>query len=254
MRFLFRLIPFVIGLVTLILFLLIGGFPTQIGRIVFVAMIIIAWLLWELFGRSFVSSDFWGSIALLLAFVAGAIGLFLLVEGTMARTLLAIGVATLSTLLIEYLYRWFYGERGVPSTSLVVMTRLVELATVFAVSATAFGLRIFLRIPILPLLGLSFGLFVAILTLVGQWHRGTVKKQWMPALVCGLLGGELMVAISYLPTAFLVGAGFVTVPWYVGTGMLRMAQTGTWSHRACLRYLVLGACTIVLIALTARWT
>ena len=253
MRFLFRLIPYLLAAFTIGLFISIAIAPTLFAWFLLIFLIILGYTLWELLGRKLRNLDFWGSFGLLAALTGGSMGLFLTLEGNLQRVGLAVITSIFIGVFVEYLYRWFYGDGSVPATALVVITTLVELGTIFSVSATFIGLLTFLRAPPLWMLAPLFAVIVAAIGLVGQWHRGVVKANAWGACIVGLISGELFAAASYLPTDYLVDAIVITIAWYVCIGMMRMYEFGTFSRRSVYRYLALATSSVLLVAITARW-
>lgn len=252
MRFLFRLIPILLGIAALTPFVWMA--TSERGwLIMFATVAVLVWYgLFELFGRRIREADIWWSFGLLFFFIASAVGLFLLVERSFMRAGIAIIVALLVFLVTEQFYRWFYARRA-PSYTLGVMVSLLEVCTMFFVGADLIGMRLLLAAPVwlVTLVGMTT---VALLFLIGRVASGAALQAVIPALMIGVFMGELLGALFLLPTSFLVGGAVVAIAWYVIDGLSRVADLGLSLRGPALRYLVLGSALFVIVMTTARWT
>lgn len=252
MRFLFRLIPTLLGVTTLLPFLWLGVYED--GWLPVLALVALAvWYgLFELFGRRVREVDIWWSFGLLFFFIASALELFLLVETWFIRAGIAVLVAVLVFLVTEQFYRWFYAHRA-PSYTLGVMISLLEVCTMFFVGSDLIGIHILLGTPIwiVTLVGMTT---TVLLFLIARIVRGRVLQSVIPALMVGVFMGELIGALFLLPTSFLVSGAVVAIAWYVIDGLFRVVDLGLSFRAPAIRYLTLGSILFVLVMATARWT
>ncbi len=252
MRFLFRLIPLVLGLVTLGTF----AFALIAPRLVLwsgaIGLILVAYGFFELFGRRVRGRDFWCTLPLALILFASSFGFFLLLEGWLAGTLVAILTGVLMTMFAEYLYRWFYEMKHLPSYALGVMTSFLEVFLIFFVASDLIGLRIFLRVPVGVLVA-GFAVLAFLIYTLARAPRGASRSVLGPALMMGLLCGEFFWALLFLPTSFMVGGALLAILWYVVTGIVRVEESGLAIRRPVRRYALLAGVLSVLIVASARW-
>lgn len=251
MRFLFRLIPALVGLVILVMFGLIVWQPARLGFIFGGALLLIAYGLYELLGRRLRESDFWWSFGLAVFFLASGVGFFLYLESWIGQLMTALMIAALLFLFVEQLYRWFYSMK-IPSYTLGVMVALVELCTVFFLASDFIGFRIFMRAPVW-LLTLVFFVTTAMLYLIARSVRGGGRAHLLPAILIGLVFAELFWAVLFLPTSFLVGGAMIAIVWYTIAGLMRMVELGMNLRASAPRYVGLASFLLVVVALFARW-
>lgn len=253
MRFLFRFIPLLLGLVMLGAFLLGALMPERLVIVFGSALLILAYGLFELLGRRFRERDFWCSLILILIFASASFLFFLYLDGALERVITAALAAILTSLFAEYLYRWLYAVTRLPSHTLTVVASVVEVFTIFFVASDFIGLRIFLRLPV-PLLAAGFFVFVTAIYLVVRFPQGTLGDLMPNAFLLGLFGVEFFWAILFLPTAFMVGGAILAVMWYCVAGLRRAAASGAPLRAPLRRYALLGSMLIFVIMLSARWT
>lgn len=252
MRFLFRLIPFLLGIFTLLFFVAIGIAPDNIPVLGGIMLLIVAYGLFELLGRRIRERDFWGSFVLLALFLISGVVFFILLEGWFESVAVALVVSAFVTLFTEQLYRWFYSTDRVPSHSLHVIISILELFLVFFISADLFGVRIFLHQPMWAL-SLIFVLVAFLLYPFARWARGSVKPLLIPALLLAIFFGQLFYALLLLPTGFMVGGAVVAIVWYVIVGLLRIVELGLPLRTTVRRYSFFAGILLSIIAITARW-
>lgn len=252
MRFLFRLIPLLAGLFTLAAFAGLEWLGERLWLAALVYIVLISYSYFELLARRLRERDLWYALAAVLFVSLSGMGFFLGLESVVGKVVVAIFVAVIVTLFSEQLYRWFYAPVRIPSYALAVTNGLVEIFTVFFLASDLIGLRIFLRLP-LWILTPVFMVAIALQFLIARWLRGETRKLMVPAALIGLLFGQIMLALLYLPSSFMVGGALVAIVWYVVAGILRIIDVGLAPQRLVPRYLALGGLLIVMVAATARW-
>ncbi len=252
MRFLFRLIPSLLGVATLVAFVLIAIDPVKFVYISSVFFIVMIYGIFELFSRRVRGKDFAGAVTTLILFTASGIGFFLFIEDTASRFLTAFVVALLVTFFAEQLYRWFYNTAQVPSYALGVSVSLLRIFTIFFLSADLIGLRIFIGLPIWSLVP-GFVILIMLLVASGGWAQGKNNRPKSETFLLGLLFGELFWVILYLPSSFQVGGALIALAWYIVIGLLSVLESGLRVRRTIGRYALVGAVLFIIIILTARW-
>lgn len=253
MRFLFRLIPLLLGLVTILAFAGISFGFAPLRFLVPGFFLVLAYGLFELFSRRVRERDFWSALVLLGIFTGTGIAFFLFLETAWAKILTVFLTAGLVTFTTEQLYRWFYVTARVPSYALGVSVSLLELFTVFLLASDFVGLRIFLRAPLWILVP-GFIALIILIALFGRWARGLEKRKAVEIGLIGLLFGELFWAVLFLPSSFEVAGALIALAWYVIIGLLRVFESGLAVRRTAGRYAAVGAVLLIIIVFTARWT
>lgn len=251
MRFLFRLIPLLLGFVVLALFGMIMWQPTQVSAFTIGALLLVGYGLYELLVRRIREVDFWWSFGLTIFFILSSVGFFLYLEGWITRILTAVVVAALFSLFVEQVYRWFYAMK-VPAYTLGVMISILEVCTVFFLAADFIGFRIFLHVPVW-LLALVFFVAITMLYLIARSLQGHGRAHVVPAIMIGMVFTELFWAVLFLPTSFLVGGAMIAIVWYTIAGLLRMVELGISLRVSAPRYLTLASILFIIVAFSARW-
>lgn len=252
MRFLFRLIPTLIGLLSAGVFIATYFAPELFWWWMALLAVGLAYALFELLGRRLRDRDFWSATLLLELFTAGGLGFLLYLDSLLMRIVVSVLVAVLAGLFTEYLYRWFYTTDRLPSYALEVMIALMELFTVFFITADVIGFRIFLRLPTWAL-AVSYGALMAVVYAAARFARSPFRVAVRPGALCGLLAAELFWSILFLPTGFMVGGALGALSWYIMTGLVRVQETGLPLGAPVRRYAFLGGALFLLILGTARW-
>ncbi len=253
MRFLFRLIPFLLGLLTGLAFFSLE-FARSFWWLVFLIYpLVIFYGYFEILAQRFRERDLWYAAAAAILVGGSGLGFYLTLENRWGRLLIALTTTLLVGIFSEQFYRWFYAPARLPSYTLTVTVALLELFTVFFLSSLAISFRIFLRAPVWLIVP-SYILILALLLVVGRWVKGETKKLLLPALIFGLLFGELLWAMLFLPSGFMVGGAMLTLLWYLAHGLFRVTEAGLSLRRSLPRYLVIGGILILILILTARWS
>lgn len=254
MRFLFRLIPPLLGILTIACF---GVLEIKTGLrtiliIVIAYTILIAYGYFELFARRVRERDFWYAFLLTIFVGLGGMAFYIALEAMVGKVAVAVVTSVLVGIFAEQLYRWFYAPARMPSYTLDVTSSLMELCAVFFLAADFIGLRIFLRAPLAILVPL-FVIITGTLYAIARWIKGETRALLAPALLVGVLFSELLWAILFLPSSFMVGGALLAIVWYVTGGVLRITEAGLSLRRTLPRYMMVGVILAVGVILSARW-
>ncbi|MDP3985677.1 MAG: hypothetical protein Q8P82_02840 [bacterium] len=252
MRFLFRFIPHLLGIAAAGSLLAVHFSPERWWLWGVGFSICMSYGLFVFFGGTLRSRDFWNAYLLMLLFYWATFSFFLYFENTWERIAFAVFIGSLVGIFMEQLYRWFYGDRNVPSYSLTVNIAILEILTVCTGAASFLGFRMFLRLPVWALT-IVFGALAVVLYIIARGSRQSIRSLVLPAMVVGLFFGELMLAVIFLPTGFMIGGAFIGVVWYLLVGLLRASETGVSLRKPMIRYTAFASALVVLLAVTARW-
>ncbi|GEM_PF-5049815 len=252
MRFLFRLIPALLGITTIGAFAALQFDASVFWQIGGIYMGAVAYGYFELFARRVRERDFWYAFLLTIFVAVGGMAFFLVLESVIGKVAVALASGILVAVFAEQLYRWFYAPVRIPSYTLDVTTSLMDVCAIFFCAADAIGLRIFLAVPRWALAPL-FGIIAGTLYAIARWIKGENRTLLVPTLLVGLLFGELLWAILLLPSSFMVGGALLAIMWYVTGGVLRTTEAGLPLRRVLPRYIVVGIGLIATVVLSARW-
>lgn len=252
MRFLFRLIPPLLGIITIGAFVALEFSPRALLIIGIAYVVVTAYGYFELFARRVRERDFWYAFLLTIFVGCGGMAFYIALEAMAGKVVVAIITAVLVGIFAEQLYRWFYAPTRMPSYTLDVTSSLMELCAVFFLAADFIGLRIFLRAPLWILVPL-FVIITGTLYAIARWIKGETRALLVPALLVGLLFGEMLWALLFLPSSFMVGGALLAIVWYVAGGILRITEAGLSLRRTLPRYMMVGVILATGVILSARW-
>ncbi|MBI4280706.1 hypothetical protein HY628_00740, partial [Candidatus Uhrbacteria bacterium] len=145
MKFIFRFIPILLALLTLGLFGAIAAVPSKTLLLFPFYALLLGLGVRELMGRRLRERDFWSATITILFLTASGIVFFLFLEEEIALVAVALLVSGCLALFFEQLYRWFYTQEALPSSTLGISYALLELLTVFFTASAFLGFRTLLQ-------------------------------------------------------------------------------------------------------------
>ncbi len=133
--------------------------------------------------------------------------------------------------------------------------RIIILIGVFSVAVFSFGIRQFVHIPI-ALTALVMGMILAAVSYEVLLQAGDSIDKKLRIVVSGalaVLGAEVLVGLSFLPTPFMVNSVALLVAYFAAVRASVRILQGDMGTRE-LRYgLVVAGFLVMLVLSTARW-
>lgn len=196
---------------------------------------------------------FWGLIAAPTLFLFGATLLFLLADRGSVRLLIVLATSFLAYFYAEHLFRFIHLPAVYQAHGLQNTGGVMSILTIFYLSASAYALMSFVR---LPLLLLSSALFVwlAISAASALWIAHVPRERAFTfALAAAIMFTQLFVAVSFLPTSFMTSGALIAVLYYMFMGLSRAHVQAKLGRKVIRRYVGIGFCMLLALLITAQW-
>ncbi|HJN85473.1 MAG TPA: hypothetical protein QF873_04140 [Patescibacteria group bacterium] len=248
-----RTIPFLLGVVTAGLLLLISVWPSLVLLLSILTVVGVIYGIGHLTGFGKDLEGWWHVAVTPVLFVISTIAFMLFVESQILILVLPIAAGAFTFFFAEHLFRFvhlpsLYQPYALEHTSLVL-----HVASMFFLSTAFYGLQTFLQIPVW-LLAIFFFAFSAMMVYETLWvSKIKDTKAVRVAVIGGLMFTELFVVFSFLPTSFFVNAAASTLVFYVFLGIMRASFLQRLSKVVLKRYAMLGIFMLILLFVTARW-
>jgi hypothetical protein len=200
--------------------------------------------------------SFWVFVGTPTLFLLAALGMFMFLENDAVQLGLMIGVGVLLFLWSEHLFNYLHLPANYQAYALEHLALAFNVLTVFFVSASAFGLNLFLQPNFFGLTMIVVGFFLLSLFIIYStlWVSKVERAQaWPYALAGAVLITEFFSVVTFLPSGFYSGAAFVTVVFYVFLGLTRAWFMDKLSRTVYWRYVLVAAAIIGLLAGAASW-
>lgn len=217
----------------------------------------LAILLWarlnEWRARSFA---FWVFLGTPAVFLLAALAQFFFLENDPVKFGLLSSATVLVFLWSEHLFNYLHLPANYQAYALEHLALALNVLTVFFMSASAFGLNLFLQPNFWGLAGIVSGFFLLSMFIIYStlWVSKVEHRQaWPYALAGAILITEFFSVLTFLPTGFYTNAAFVTVVFYVFLGLTRAFFMDKLSRTVYWRYVLVAAAIMGLVAGVARW-
>jgi len=188
-----------------------------------------------------------------LFFFISSFWFFLFISSAMAYHLFAILVAMFFWIYFEQVLNYFYYPFRYHPYTLENFSYYLGLLSFFFFFSAFYSSIILLQLP-LWLLGLVAATVALILTHEIFWfHKIDLKKSWLFNLIISLVVLECFVALSFLPTTFYVSALFLTIIYYLISGLSKNTLLGNLTKKMIVTHITVSSVCFLLVLLTAHW-
>lgn len=253
MILLHRISPFTLGLLLAASFSLLVYFPALALQIMAVSLLLTALVLARMNNWRVKTYEFWSFLGTPWLLVASSFGMFLFFEYSLAKIALAIIVSLGVFLYAEHLFSFVHLPATYRPNSLEHLSLLVNVLVVFLLSATFFGLVLFLQVSpwllVWAYLALNFFVVYNILWVSKIEHSRALAY----ALGGAVIMSEFFVALVYLPDSFYSSAAVLATFFYVYQGICRAHLLEKLSRPVAFRYLTLGIILLALVFTSGQW-
>jgi hypothetical protein len=247
MLLLHRLTPFAIGLITACGFSAVMVMPSAFAWFFGVMFIAVAFLFARLLGFAFQERDHRELIFTPLIFLLSADFLFILFETSLPRLMAAVSTALFLFFYAEHLFRFLHLPAAYQTHGLQNTAQVMNLLTLFFVSAAAFGFPLFLHIG--SLFMVFFWLVVSFFVLQNSFWAVKIphEKGFLYSLCGAAIFAELFGAIVYLPFTYPAAGAVMTLMAYVFLGVSRAHLLLKLTGPVMRRYVWVGALGLIVI-------
>ncbi len=253
MILLYRITPFVIGLVSLLgLFSLIFRWAHP-GVIFVLSFVCISLLMARLLKWEAKTFPFWFFVGTSVLFFISTFGILLLFETELYGILVSLFSTVFLVLFAEYVFQFVHIPSRYQPFSLEYLSLLLNVITIFYAGSVGFGARLLLQSP-LWLLAILFFIISYFIVYGTLWVSKVDAVRARPYSAAGaVLFTELFVGLMFFPTALYTNAAFIAVFAYAFLGLTRSNSMHKLSRTVVKRYISVAIVLILLISLSSQW-
>lgn len=251
-----RVTPFFIGLATVSGFVAMLSFRLHPVAVMVATVAAVALLYARLVGFAPRMFQFWMLVGTPLLFLVSSFGLLLFLERASAQIALAVVVSAFIFFFAEHVFSFVHVPANYETYAIEHLSLVMNVASVFFVSVTAFGMRVFLD-AFAPLWLLSLLFFGVILFGVfgTLWaSKADVSRARLYALAGSFVVTELFAATTFLPTGYYTSAALIALFAYLFLGLTRAHFIERLSPKVVRRYAATSAVILLAVLGTSEWT
>jgi hypothetical protein len=162
-------------------------------------------------------------------------------------------VALLLYLFLQQILNYFYFSLKYQPYTLESFSFYINIVSIFFVATTLYGAIMFLQYNRFVIAGIGlfiFGLSVYQILWVNKisWMKSNLFLFAIPLTLA-----ELFIAISYLPTTYLVDGVVVAIFFYMMIGLTRLFLLEQLNKKNVAVQLAFGALALAVVLATASW-
>jgi hypothetical protein len=178
----------------------------------------------------------------------------LFLEFTAIKLLLGVVVTLGVWLYAENLFAFYHLPSSYQAYALEYLSFILFLTGMFFFTAGTYAVQLFLLLPVwIPALMVFW---ISLFAIEGVFWVSKIvpEKGRVFAFVGAVLLTEVYLAVSMLPTFFLVNSAVFTIFFYLYLGITRIHLLDKLSSSLLKRYLFVSATLLLALFLTASWT
>lgn len=195
--------------------------------------------------------EFWSYLVNPLIFIWSSILLLMFFENWFIKHFFSLGVSVYLFFYFENIFYYLSSGREKNEENFLRATNIMNVASIFFLSAGLYGIKIFVQLPIWLLAIIFF-------IMAGALAHGSLyiikpgfRENLLDLAILSLVVTELFVALNFLPIGFYTAGSVLGICYYMGAGIvLNFLKRGTAPYK---RYLLIGSALLVLVIFTARW-
>ncbi len=178
----------------------------------------------------------------------------LIIESSWGRYALTVLVMFLVAVYMENLRRSESGPEASHASHLVHLCFVLDAVSLFFLLAFIFGLAAFYYVS-LPAAAAAVGAVTAFLTHEMLWRAGFGSRGQLGLVAAAaVIGMEGYVALTLLPTAYLVNSAVAVILFSVGLHVVKQILSGAGEFKYFRKELIASLSLAVLLLTTARWS
>lgn len=224
-----------------------------LGLLVFSLFIFIV-LLARLLKFEVKSLPFWIFFSLPLMLLLASFLLFFFTESPVTIFIGGLFITGLIWVFLESLYTFYYFPANYQPYSLEYLALSMYVVMTFALCSGSYALLLFIQVlPVwLPVI-ILFAFFVFSIVCMFWVSKVHIESSLIYGLVGALALTQLFLAISFLPTSFMVNGAVLAIFFYMFLGISRAHILERLSKVVLRRYLLSGILGIILLLITTKW-
>jgi len=195
--------------------------------------------------------EFWHYLSTPLIFIWSAVLLFIFLENIYLKHFFILGTTIYLFLYFENLFHYFITTDKDGRNNFLRMTNLMNVVSIFFLSAGLFAIKIFIQLPIWMLSSIFFIFSAGLIYNSFSILKIKLKEIFWEILILSLLMTEFFIAIHFLPVGFYTAGAILAIIFYMFAGVL----INKMKHKEVnyKRYVITGFILLFMVLLTARW-
>ena len=215
-------------------------------------VVLVVFSIWN-FTKNTVNKRFANFLITPVVFTIAAFSFLLFIETPWLYHGVVVASALMMFLFLEQIFNYFYFAVRYQPYTLESFSLYWNVAAVFMISASLFGVVIFLMFN-LAVVAAFYAVAIFVLTKQFFWVN---KIEWARyALFCfaiSLIMTEFFCAMRYLPTSYFVNGVIATIIFYVLICLSKLFLQDNLARKHIYNYLILSVVTVALVLATAQW-
>lgn len=211
-----------------------------------------AFFIW-LAARAKFNANFWKFLISPFLFLLGGLIFLGFSDSFIVKELVIVFLVIANTIFLYYLITHSYHKYKYKEHSLSIVSRIINISSIFFLFSGFYYLQVFLKIP-LWLLVIAAGL-VSYLIIYQFFSISKIqsKTNKIFILICSAIILELFYIIHWLPLIAIAKGILITSTYYFITSLARHYINSTLAKTVWLRYSLVTGLIWLLTLLTARW-
>lgn len=253
MIILYRITPFLIGIVSTLGFFGLNFVWTHPMILIAICLLLVSLLFARLLKWQMNTFSFWFFLGTPCLFFASSFSIFLLMEDTLSRILLGVFCSLLLMLFTEYVFQYIHLPSKYQPFSLEYLTLILNVLSIFFFTSLGFAARILLQAPLFLLAGIAFALmYFLVYGTLWVSKVETFRSHYYSTLGAVLLT-EFFITLTFLPPGFYTNAAFLTVFSYMFLGLTRAQAIHKLGKDVILRYSITATVLLIFIGMSSQW-
>lgn len=219
-----------------------------------VALFVFMLLLARLLKFEVKTLPFWIFFSLPVLLLLSSFLLIFFIESQFTIFAAGLIITGLVWVFLESVYTFYYFPANYQPYSLEYLSLSMYVVMTFALCAGSYALLLFIQVLPVWLPAIILFAFFVFSTVCMFWVS---KVHLESSLIYGLVGAlaltQLFLAISFLPTSFLVNGAVLAIFYYVFLGISRAHILERLSKVVLRRYVGSGILGIILLLITTKW-
>lgn len=253
MLLLYRITPFLIGLVTALGFFSLMRLPFHPFVSAAVALVIVLLLSARLVQWKLSQFVFWYVVGTSTLFLLSSFGFFLFLEQQYEKVTLAVIVALVLFFFSEFVFNYVHLPAKYQAYSIEHLSLVINILTIFFSAAVGYGLLTFYQAPVFLIASLFFLMIFFVFYGTLRVSKIESRKAVIYSITGTIILTELFATMSFLPTGFYTNAAVIALFAYLFVGLVRAHFLDKLTKSVLRRYVVSVTILALFIVGSAQW-
>lgn len=226
-------------------------------KLVYVAAVLVSLLIffavWQFSRASTVDKRWWNYLILPVIMSVAIMAYSVFISNKLIIQLLFVANIIFLYLYLRYVYYYLLNPPAYEIFSIENISSYINWLTFFLLASTVYGLASFLNLSISWLVLIMIGLSAFLIYQI-FWANKIEFRTGLPyILISCLILIELFWSISFLPFNYNISGLSLAICYYIIIGLVKNYLLDKLDKAKVKMYLILGAVSLFLVLLTAKW-